>query len=237
MLMYKYLSIAENLNEMMLMLKSLPACTLVFDKKSNLVDMNKPALQLLKINNIQEFNARRDRVFSTSDYIKTIIRELKKGNTVRYAKTLLNYENEGHTVIELCACMINGREELFLFQLFEISLSADADLGSFIFYSDNEDNSEATFLPVSWVTNPQTAHTLPLKEKRAVRPSNHLAENHVMQLKSSKYKKFTNTEITIAKFLAVNMSVAEIATIIGKTNLAVRTIMRRVKEKQKLNSQ
>jgi len=33
------------------------------------------------------------------------------------------------------------------------------------------------------------------------------------------------------------MSVSQIATITGKTNLAVRVIMRRIQEKQKLNSQ
>jgi len=55
--MYKYLSITENLQEMMVMLKSLPAYTLVFDKKGNLVDLNRPAQQLLKISNVQEFNA------------------------------------------------------------------------------------------------------------------------------------------------------------------------------------
>jgi len=236
--MYKYLPISENLQEMMVMLKSLPAHTLVFDAKSNLVDLNQPALKLLKIDNLDEFNGRQNEIFPTQDYIKIIIRELKKGNTVRHAKTVLRHPDDTQVIVELCGCMINGCRDLFLFQLFEITLSTNANLGSFISYSDNEDNSEAaTSLPVSWATNPQNTHILPQKKTQVERRSNHLAENHAMQLKSSKYRKLTKTETTIAKFLAVNMSVSEIATITGKTNLAIRIIMRRVQEKQKLNSQ
>lgn len=235
--MYKYLLIAENLQEMMVMLKSLPAHTLVFDTRNNLVDLNQSAMKFLRVSNTIEFNERQSEMFPTHDYIKTIIRELKRGNTVRHAKTVLRYFDGTQVIIELCACMINGCQDLFLFQLFEISLSSDADLGSFISYSDNEANSEATSLPVSWVTNPQNTRISPVKEKQVARSGKRLAENYATRLESSKYKKFTETEATIAKFLAVNMPVTEIATIIGKTSLAVRTIMRRVREKQKLNSQ
>jgi len=237
-IMYKYLPIAENLQEMMVMLKSLPAHTLVFDNKSNLVDLNQSAMELLRISNMEEFNEHQNEIFPTHDYIKTIIRELKKGNTVRKAKTVIRYAEDNQVIIELCGCMINGCRDLFLFQLFEISLSTEAYLGSFISNSDNEDNSEATTsLPVSKVPNSQNFYSSPQKKKQVERRSNRLAENHSMQLKSSKYRKLTKTESVIAKFMAVNMSVSEIATITGKTNLAVRVIMRRVHEKQKLNSQ
>jgi len=63
------------------MLKSLPAYTLVFDKRSNLVEMNQPAQQLFRIKNVQEFNDRKDELFPNRDYIKMIIWELKQGKT------------------------------------------------------------------------------------------------------------------------------------------------------------
>jgi len=66
---------------MMVMLKSLPAYTLVFDKRSNLVEMNQPAQQLFRIKNVQEFNDRKDELFPNRDYIKMIIWELKQGKT------------------------------------------------------------------------------------------------------------------------------------------------------------
>jgi len=215
--MYKYLPISENLQEMMVMLKSLPAHTLVFDAKSNLVDLNQPALKLLKIDNLDE---------------------LKKGNTVRHAKTVLRYPDNTQVIVELCGCMVNGCRDLFLFQLFEITLSTNADLGSFISYNDNVSNPEAVIpQSVIWATNPQNAHISAQKRKPGERRSNRLAESCTIQLKSSKYRKLTKIEATIAKFAAINMSVSEIATITGKSNLSVRVIMRRVQEKQKLNAQ
>jgi DNA-binding CsgD family transcriptional regulator len=236
--MYKYLPISENLQEMMVMLKSLPAHTLVFDAKSNLVDLNQPALKLLKIDNLDEFNGRQNEIFPTQDYIKIIIRELKKGNTVRHAKTVLRYPDNTQVIVELCGCMVNGCRDLFLFQLFEITLSTNADLGSFISYNDNVSNPEAVIpQSVIWATNPQNAHISAQKRKPGERRSNRLAESCTIQLKSSKYRKLTKIEATIAKFAAINMSVSEIATITGKSNLSVRVIMRRVQEKQKLNAQ
>lgn len=236
--MYKYLPISENLQEMMVMLKSLPAHTLVFDAKSNLVDLNQPALNLLRIDNLDEFNSRQNEIFPTQDYIKIIIRELKKGNTVRHAKTVLRYPDNTQVIVELCGCMVNGCRDLFLFQLFEITLSTNADLGSFISYNDNVSNPEAVIpQSVIWATNPQNAHISAQKRKPGERRSNRLAESCTIQLKSSKYRKLTKIEATIAKFAAINMSVSEIATITGKSNLSVRVIMRRVQEKQKLNAQ
>ena len=236
--MYKYLPISENLQEMMVMLKSLPAHTLVFDAKSNLVDLNQPALELLRIDNLDEFNSRQNEIFPTHDYIKIIIRELKKGNTVRHAKTVLRYPDDTEVIVELCGCMINGCRDLFLFQLFEITLSTNANLGSFISYNDNVNNPKAVIpQSVIWATNTQNTHISVQKRKQGERRSIRLAESCAIQLKSSKYRKLTKIEATIAKFIAINMSVSEIATITGKSNLSVRVIIRRVHEKQKLNSQ
>lgn len=234
--MYKYLSIGENLKEMMLMLKSLPAYTLVFDKRGNLVDLNRPALQLLRINNIQEFNAKRNEVFPTGDYIKSIIRELKKGNTVRYAKTLLKYANGGHVVVELCACMVNGKQELFVFQLFEISLSTNSNLGSFTSYVDGNDTEDIASQSVNWVPSSKNTFVLTNKNKPKERRSKLLMENNSVQFEKVKYRKLTKIEETVTKLAALNMSVLQIANATNKTTLAIRIIMRRVAEKEKLNS-
>jgi len=151
---------------------------------------------------------------------------------------VLRYPDNTQVIVELCGCMVNGCRDLFLFQLFEITLSTNADLGSFISYNDNVSNPEAVIpQSVIWATNPQNAHISAQKRKPGERRSNRLAESCTIQLKSSKYRKLTKIEATIAKFAAINMSVSEIATITGKSNLSVRVIMRRVQEKQKLNAQ
>jgi len=239
--MYKYLSIAENLQEMMVMLKSLPAYTLVFDKRNNLVEINEPALKFLKLSNIQEYNARKDEVFPTRDYIKTIIRELKQGKTVRHARTLLKYTDNSEVVVELCACMINGRKDLFLFQLFEISPSTRWDLGSFTSYTmksgNLEDDSSRLPEPVNWVTNSKNILVEYEKNKEKETRLKRLTENSSKEFGRPKYRKLTKLEMLVSKLASLDMPISEIATITNKTNLAIRIIIRRVAEKQRLNIQ
>jgi len=228
--MYKYLSITENLKEMMVMLKSLPANTLVFDKKGNLVDLNRPAQQLLKISNVQEFYAVQDKFFPANDYIKTIIRELKRGNTVRNAKTLLKCADDCQAIVELCACMINGCQDLFLFQLFEISPTNDFNFGSFTSYSQGDDESSQS---VDWVKNSKDVFVPLRKNKMKDYRIKRTVDSGSIQL--TKYRKLTKLEELVNKLVSLNMSVAEIATVTNKTNLSIRIIIRRVSEKQKLN--
>jgi len=194
--MYKYLSIAEKSQEMMVMLKSLPAYTLVFDKRSNLVEMNEPAQKLFRIKNVQEFNDRKSEIFPTQDYIKTIILELKKGKTVRYAKTQLRYTDNNVTVVELCACMINGQRDLFLFQLFEISLSNNSDLGSFTSFMDNS-NSKKDVALTNWVTNPKNALVAHRLNKQEERLGKRAIDTNSLELAKNKYRNLTKTEITV----------------------------------------
>jgi len=194
--MYKYLSIAEKSQEMMVMLKSLPAYTLVFDKRSNLVEMNEPAQKLFRIKNVQEFNDRKSEIFPTQDYIKTIILELKKGKTVRYAKTQLRYADNNVAVVELCACMINGQRDLFLFQLFEISLSNNSDLGSFTSFMDNS-NSRKDVALTNWVTNPKNALVAHRLNKQEERLGKRAIDTNSLELAKNKYRNLTKTEITV----------------------------------------
>lgn len=194
--MYKYLSIAEKSQEMMVMLKSLPAYTLVFDKRSNLVEMNEPAQKLFRIKNVQEFNDRKSEIFPTQDYVKTIILELKKGKTVRYAKTQLRYTDNNVAVVELCACMINGQRDLFLFQLFEISLSNNSDLGSFTSFMDNS-NSRKDVALTNWVTNPKNALVAHRLNKQDERLGKRAIDTNSLELAKNKYRNLSKTEIIV----------------------------------------
>jgi len=233
--MYKYLPIAENLQEMMVMLKSLPAYTLVFDCRSNLVDMNQPAQQLFRVNNVQEFNDRRDEIFPTQDYIKTIIRELKRGKTVRNAKTLLRYVDSSQVIVELCACMINGQHDFFLFQLFEISLLNNFNLGSFTSYVDNNIKKEEDTETTNWITNSKNILVSTKKNKTKERLRKRVIEYDSLKMGESKYRKLTKIETIVSNLMALNLSVSQIANATNKTNVYIHTIVRRLEEKQKLN--
>jgi len=178
------------------MLKSLPAYTLVFDKRSNLVEMNEPAQKLFRIKNVQEFNDRKSEIFPTQDYVKTIILELKKGKTVRYAKTQLRYTDNNVAVVELCACMINGQRDLFLFQLFEISLSNNSDLGSFTSFMDNS-NSRKDVALTNWVTNPKNALVAHRLNKQEERLGKRAIDTNSLELAKNKYRNLSKTEIIV----------------------------------------
>jgi len=234
--MYKYLPIAENLQEMMVMFKSLPAYTLVFDRKSNLVDMNQSAQQFFRVNNVQEFNDRKCEVFPTQDYIKTIILELKKGKTMRYAKTQLRYTDNNVAVVELCACMINGQRDLFLFQLFEISLSNNSDLSSFTSFMHNS-NSRKDATLTNWVTNPKNVIVAHRLNKQDEHLDKWVIDTNSLELGKDKYRNLTKTEIIICNLIALNMSVLQIARTTNKTTIYIRAAMRRITEKHTFNFQ
>ena len=235
--MYKYLQITENLQEMMVMIKSLPAYTLVFDAKSNLVDMNQSAKQLLRINSVQEFNSKQDKMFLTHDYIKIIIRELKKGKTIRYARTVLKYADDSLAIVELCACMINGCRDLFLFQLFEMSLSTNSSLVPFIPDMSDDSNLETI---VCYQPNrsqkSESAFVVHERNKTKERRSQRSIGCESTRLEKARYRKLTKIETVVCKLMSLNLSIPEIAIATNKTNIAVRVIIRRVEEKQKLNS-
>lgn len=236
--MYKCLPIATDLQEMMVMLKSLPAYTLVFDKNCNLVDLNKPALQLLKINDIEEFNERKDEVFPTHDYISTIIYELRKGKTVRHAKTLLKYAGDSKdAAVELCACMINGCQDLFLFQLFEISLSTHSGLGTFSNDTENINVNHAISLVDDSTENAKVVCQLPTeKEQKECWTNNQLVKVRPLKLRKPKYRELSEQELIVSELIDLNMSVPQIASATNKKNTAIRSILRRVVEKQRMNS-
>lgn len=232
-IMYKYLPIAENLNEMMVMLKSLPAYTLVFDLKCNLVDMNQPAMQLFRVNNVQEFNANRDDIFPTPDYIRMIICELKKGTVIRNAKTLLKFGYNSYSVIELCACMINGSKDLFLFQLFEISLSTTSDLGSFTSYNGNDSiQSFNVKLMDNSVTNAKDVFVLQKSTKTHERLNKRHLEDNPMLLERFKSRELTRLESTVSRLLTLNFSVDQISNLINIKSKSVQSIILRISEKK-----
>lgn len=232
--MYKYLPITGNLQEMMIMLKSLPAFSLIFDKKSNLIEINEPALKLLKLNSIEDFNNRKDEMFPKSDYVRTIIQELKRGKTVRYEKTQIKYADNSIGVIELCACMINGHQDLYLFQLFEIFPAVIWNLGSF---TSSNATSQKTIeniptLVKSWATN--SKESLIWEENKEIKESEvSLIENGSIHVQKTKCRRLTKLETLVNELIVHDMSISEIANITNKTNLGIRIIMRRIEEKQK----
>jgi len=51
-----------------------------------------------------------------------------------------------------------------------------------------------------------------------------------------KYRRLTHIEIIVSELVALNLSVPQIASVTNKKNMAIRSIIRRVVEKQRQNS-
>jgi len=121
--MYKKISISSTLQEMMIPLKSLPVCAVVFDKYAQLIDLNQPALNFLKLKSIDEYKAKRLKVLTDCNYLVSIIQELQTGRIIQNEIYELKYPDSNSVVISFSACMLNGLSEVYLFQFFELSVS------------------------------------------------------------------------------------------------------------------
>jgi len=121
--MYKKISISSTLQEMMIPLKSLPVCAVVFDKYAQLIDLNQPALNFLKLKTIDEYKAKRLKVLTDCNYLVSIIQELQTGRIIQNEIYELKYPDSNSVVISFSACMLNGLSEVYLFQFFELSVS------------------------------------------------------------------------------------------------------------------
>jgi len=121
--MYKKISISSTLQEMMSPLKSLPVCAVVFDKYAQLIDLNQPALNFLKLKSIDEYKAKRLKVLTDCNYLVSIIQELQTGRIIQNEIYELKYPDSNSVVISFSACMLNGLSEVYLFQFFELSVS------------------------------------------------------------------------------------------------------------------
>jgi len=243
--MYKYLPIAQNVQEMMVMLKSLPAYTLVFDYRSNLVDINEPAKHFFKVGTVLEFNERRDEVFTTPDYVKKIILELKRGKTVRNARTLLIRTDNSLSIVEICACMISGKPDFYLFQLFEISPITNTSLGSFTSYeSDSDINKNDSAFDIDEATNVESTNLIEshknLVDANKSRRSNGQINKRIIftnRIHQNKYRKLTKIEEEVFHLMELNLTIPQIASAINKNIVSIHVIMRRIHEKQKINKQ
>jgi DNA-binding CsgD family transcriptional regulator len=119
-IMYKQLPITSNISEMLVSVKSLPICTIVFDVKADLVDMNKLASDFLKIDNLDDYLNKKSAI--EIDYLKLskIITKLKKGLSVFDEIISISSVDGKSMEIVFNACMLCGSQRVFLFQFFDV---------------------------------------------------------------------------------------------------------------------
>ena len=123
--MYKYLPITFNVQELMVMMKSLPVCTTIFDKNGRLIDFNQPSKNFLNIKMLGDFRTKRLTALNDYNYLLSIIHELKTGRIFKNKLYQVKYPDSNSVVVCFSACMLNGLSDIFMFQFFELSGSWD----------------------------------------------------------------------------------------------------------------
>jgi hypothetical protein len=207
--MYKYLSIAPNLQEMMVMLGSLPACTIVFDQNEKIIEINQPALDFLQVKSLNDYRLKKWIVLNDTKYLKKIIHELKVGKIVKSRTSLIRCPDYHFINVNICACMLTGVKKVFVFQFFELRISLQEYLDK-----TNEINSEnerqikcgddnINELLANQETGSKLFHSFVNEDKAQL----------LFKYISFKYPYFTNNEILICILLALRKTTSEIAAV------------------------
>jgi DNA-binding CsgD family transcriptional regulator len=229
--MYKYLSITTNTQEMMVMLKSLPVSTIVFDSNAKIVDINQPALEFLKIKSIEDYGIKRWEALNDRNYIHLIIQKLKSGKIVRDKNFLLKCPDRKIISINYSACVLSGVKPVFIFQFFVVSKSIFSPL-EHLNYTVHHANKNLNIICKGNSDIKQVFADHEVKQPIFKRYLN----EEVIQTVSRKYPSLSSCEVVICGLIVLNMSTAEIAIVTEKKVASVYTAIYRLFKKLGVNS-
>lgn len=224
--MYKYLPITSNISEMFVSVGSLPICTIVFDSKIDLVDMNQLASNFLQIENKEDYLSGKSKIKIDYPYLEKIISKLKRGITIFEEIMRIECVDGNSVNIMFNASMICGKQRFFLFQFVD-KLS--------IFDSQEHVNSQK-------------------KRQRSVQSSSKKVNQRVLSSKTEsvfedidfqprivtqlleQHVDLTKDEVVLCSWIMKNKSVVEIAEISRKTRNHIYGNVRQIVRKLKLKS-
>jgi len=216
--MFKYLPITTSLQEMMIMLNSLPTCSIVLDLECRIVEINKPALDFLSIESKNDYRIKRISLLNDLNYIKKIQKKLITGHVIRDQNFLVNCANGQSRLISFNACAIEGVSKMFIFQFFDLAILP---------------NSYAEFLMTKNSMN-ETGNKL-LDESDEEKKQQYYLSKHII-LFVRKYSKLTYNEVVICTLIAADMSVTEISKKTNKLTSNIHGSIHRIMNKFKLES-
>jgi hypothetical protein len=208
--MYKYLSIATNVQEMMVMVRSLPVCTIVLDRYARIVEMNQAALNFFKINSKNDYKINKWIVLNDTKYLKHTIKELKTGKQVKDKIKLIRCPDFGFKNLNISASMLEGAKQVFIFQFIELSVSAQ---------EDSNRTSEFDFDNIEKITLSKdygVRELLTYQELELAMVHPYINDDKAKLLSkyiSTKYPDLSISEICICILIALRMSTREIAVI------------------------
>lgn len=230
--MFKYLPIATNLQEMMIMLKSLPTCTIVLDKKCKVVEINQLALDFLNVRSKDDYRVKRIGVLNDRTYMKTILNELIRGYVIQDKIHFVNCADGRFRVVNFSACMIEGLSKMFIFQFFELEIFPSS-------YTKFQNDTSHQFAPNDLKLNKgkqyRNVRKLFDESGQKIAYRRYLSECTI-QLFATKYSGLTHNEVIICTYLASNLSANEISKITNKFTSNVNGSIYRIMAKFQLGS-
>lgn len=117
--MYNYFALFDNLEETLSVLRSLPICTVVFNKNGEIIDINRAASKLLKINNVEAYTCRELKLELDNQFY-TITKNLQNGEKICNVKFKFKRPDNSFVYVNLNSTLLLGLKDLFIFQFSEI---------------------------------------------------------------------------------------------------------------------
>jgi hypothetical protein len=207
--MYKYLSITANFNEMMVMMKSLPTNTVIFDRNGNIVDSNQSALDFLHVNTVDDYRIKRWGFLNNHSSLKKIVQELSLGRIIRNVSVELMTPEGKSIAVNFSACMLSGIRKVYIFQFFELPIYSNRHLNK---KRNSIDLYDVNIINVNEV---KSVSRMKIFADNAVRKSPHerFIDQSVVQQIVKQYPILLSSEAIICSLIVLGFSIKEISRI------------------------
>jgi hypothetical protein len=231
--MFKYLPITSTLHEMMIMLNSLPTCTVVLDRDCNVVEINQLALEFLNIKAKCDYKLRRIGVINDLEYIKNILKKLATGRDIRDKSHFVICAGGQSKVVNFSACMIEGTTKMFIFQFYEVAIFPSL-------FTEFQNAHAEQSIQKSYLIDKKKGHrsVKRLFEDRGRNTAYRFyLQECTIQFFARKYSGLTNDEVLVCTLIAFNLSVNEISVITNKLGTNIRASIYRIMKKFNVQTQ
>ena len=118
--MHNYFTLLNDLEETLSILRSLPVCIIVFNKNGEIIDINRAASKLLKINNVDAYTCRKLKLELDNQFY-TITKNLQNKEKICDVKFRFKRPDNSFVDVNLNSTLLLGLKDMFIFQFSEIA--------------------------------------------------------------------------------------------------------------------
>ncbi|MBV5282139.1 MAG: hypothetical protein JZU53_06835 [Paludibacter sp.] len=231
--MYKNVTIVDGVEVMMIMLDSLPICSVVFDDNAKLIKINKPAQNLLRVKSAEDCLGNEAQFFPEIEDLHEVIKLLKRGNDVTEQRIVLRCLDGAFAQVAFNACMLYGESKVFLFQFYKIMPATNYD---FQFLTSVAHEEIKKILDGhNYVTNDISNSLIP-KVLVSNSLESRLFADITNQVLQCRFPNLTNNEVIVCGLIASRLSIEEIAELTNKVPTNIRCVIYRILRKLELKS-